>query len=397
MANLKEYLISMNKTISVVDNELLIDGQQIKNIQDVTLEAEKRMREHYKEYFKNHFENLVILTGAGSSIGIGKKEKTGKTRIELWKSVKDKVSEKKLKTLCEKIKLTYPEKDEDSDIELMLTRAYKALEFISEEEIVSSGIKTTVSEIEKQIRTDCFLELPLTNSPHEIFLSKVTIRKLKYPRVKLFTLNYDTLFEQAANKGRYTLIDGFSFTVPRTFSGLNFDYDFVIREKSRIKNEENYVPRVFHLYKPHGSLDWEKSNEQIFKREIESISKPLIIYPQDSKYESSYEQPFFEMMSRFQQAIRTQNVQLICIGFSFYDKHFTNMIKEAIESNPSFNLCIVSKDISSNTYIEYFKSKAQKNKNIIIIDETFDKFSETYPYPKALVDKNFPVHDTSGE
>jgi len=36
---------------------------------------------------------------------------------------------------------------------------------------------------------------------YEKFLNKITKRKSFIARVKLFTLNYDTLFEQAARKG----------------------------------------------------------------------------------------------------------------------------------------------------------------------------------------------------
>ena len=261
--NTKEYLISSENTIFVKDKILFINEIEKKEIINPVQSAIQETRNYYKQFFSNHFENLAILTGAGTSIKIGKQSKTGKTRIELWQSVKQVIGEDKLKALCDKIKFIYPAKDEDSDIEKMLSQAYKAYEFLIDTIIGEKDLKIILKEIEKKIREECTLELPEENSPHEILLSKITIRKLKYPRVKLFTLNYDTLFEQAANKGRYTVIDGFSFTVPRTFSGLNYDYDVVVREKSRIKNEENYVPRVFQIYKLHGSLDWEKEGDQI--------------------------------------------------------------------------------------------------------------------------------------
>ena len=161
---------------------------------------------------------------------------------------------------------------------------------------------------------------------------------------KTFTLNYDTLFEQAARKGNYTIIDGFSFSIPRIFSGRHFDYDIVIRDGSRIKNEDNFVPRVFHLYKPHGSVDWEKRGNNVYQNRAEEISveNSLMIFPQENKYEHSYEQPFFEMMTRFQAALRMKNTTLVVIGFSFGDKHILSMINEALEQNPSFQLIIVN-------------------------------------------------------
>jgi hypothetical protein len=159
-------------------------------------------------------------------------------------------------------------------------------------------------------------------------------------RIKLFTTNYDTLFEQAASEAGFVIIDGFSFTHPRDFSGKWFDLDIVNRDKTRLKKEESFLPEVFHLYKLHGSLNWTKINEKIIQQDNPTL--PLIIYPANEKYESSYEQPYFEMMSRFQQELRKENTLLIVIGFGFMDKHINSVIYEAIEQNPSFQLLIVN-------------------------------------------------------
>jgi hypothetical protein len=61
------------------------------------------------------------------------------------------------------------------------------------------------------------------------FIEKITKRKSYLPRVKVFTLNYDTLFEQAGRKKRISLLMVFIFT-PRTFSGRNFDLDIVSKK-----------------------------------------------------------------------------------------------------------------------------------------------------------------------
>ncbi len=212
----KTFLVNHDKTIIDEDGKCIINGKALDD-----KKAIDETRSHYKEYLSNHFENLVILTGAGSSIGVGN-IKQGKNRIELWKSVKDVVSETVLKEFCEAIRYTYPENDNDSDIEFMLSQAYKSVGFVADK--LPGGHKVTdiIGQIESRIVEDCTLDLPEINSPHQLLLSKATVRKLKYPRLKIFTLNYDTLFEQAANRGRYTVIDGFSFTIPRTFSGLYY-------------------------------------------------------------------------------------------------------------------------------------------------------------------------------
>jgi hypothetical protein len=195
-------------------------------------------------------------------------------------------------------------------------------------------------------------------------------------------LNYDTLFEQAGRKKNFTIIDGFSFSHPRTFSGRNFDLDIVSRNSSRVKEEDNFVQKVFHLYKPHGSVDWTKVGNEILQKD--EVDNPLMIFPKDSKYESSYEQPYFEMMSRFQQNLRNDNVLLICIGFSFSDKHIVTAIIEALEQNPGFQLMVVNKDIDTKTpaFISIFEA-SKKHNNIVLVDELFEDFANHFPDLKS--------------
>lgn len=366
-------LLSHDKTIEYDDSEVLIDGKKIQDLggHTSTEYAYEKAREWYKKYFSSHFENLIILTGAGSSIGIGKDKKKGKTREGLWVSIKSKVGEEKLKKLCEEIKYTYPQNG-SGDIEAILSKAEKAKEY-------REGITDIIVEIKKQIKDECSLVLP-DDAPHQLFIQKITSRKLRDPRIKLFTLNYDTLFEQAADKNGFALIDGFSYANPRSFNGIYFDYDFVIRENSRIEKEENYVPRVIHLYKLHGSLDWKKQDDGIVKAKESEIDDPLIIYPNDDKYEVTYQQPFFEMMLRFQQALRRDNVMLLVIGFSFYDKHITAILNEALKTNPSFRMVVVTKNLSSVIDFNGLKGNIPRA-NLLLIDETFEDFTKNLPFP----------------
>lgn len=269
-------------------------------------------------------------------------------------------------------------KNEEKDLEKLLSRANIAIDFVKEFDKKPIDINKLISDAEIVIHENCKLILK-QDAPHELFLNKVTNRKLKDPRVKIFTLNYDTLFEQAAIKGGFTVIDGFSFSSPRTLSGRNFDYDIIYRENSRIKEEESFVPKVFHLYKPHGSINWElsSSTEKIVINE--DTKSPLMIFPKDSKYENSYEQPFFEMMSRFQQNLRKENVLLICIGFSFGDKHIVTAIKEAVAQNSSFRLLIINRTIRDNEVMKWFIERAKTQQNVIIAADEFKDFTQNYP------------------
>lgn len=375
--------LEYNEDGKVVEN-VFIDGKlyqfQEGDVKDKKQYAEKVKRKKYQKFLSKQFENLIILTGAGSSVGVGDNEKKGRLLTQLWDDVKERITEDKLNGFCELVR--YSDKDGDKqyikNLEKLLSVANAAKDFVESTEEIN--ISSTIDEIQSLIKEKCELELP-EEAPHHTFLEKITRRKVTLPRVKVFTLNYDTLFEQAGRKGNFTIIDGFSFSFPRYFSGRNFDYDVVLRDKSRLKEEDNFVNRVFHLYKPHGSVNWEKTKEGIKQSDI--VEKALMIYPKDSKYESSYEQPFFEMMSRFQQNLRKDNVLLICIGFSFNDKHIVTAIQEALEQNPGFQLMVINKGIDTSDGFKWLYNLATKHSNIVLVDELFSDFSLNFPLLKS--------------
>lgn len=361
------------------------DAEDMQNKENYAIQTK---RNKYAKILNRQYENLIVLTGAGSSVGIGKGEIKGKLLSELWNIVSEQLTVQKLEDFCELVK--YTDKDESGNyiknLEKLLSTASAATDFVAD--TVDIKIKETIEIIQESILNNCKLDLP-GDSPHQLFLEKITKRKVTLPRVKIFTLNYDTLFEQAGRIGNFTIIDGFSFSHPRTFSGRNFDLDVVIRDKSRLKEEDNFVDRVFHLYKVHGSVDWEKKPNEIIQSE--SVESALMIYPKDSKYESSYEQPFFEMMSRFQQSLRKENVVLVCVGFSLNDKHIVTVIKEALNQNSSFQLIMVNRSIRKTGASKWLFDLSKKHTNIALVAEEFTEFVKHYPYIKSYSEDNLEV------
>ena len=263
--------------------------------------AKQKMRQAYREVISRQHDNIVVLSGAGTSVGVGTDEKKGKTMKDLWLAVVKQIGFPKLETFANSIKYE-PVAIEYTDLEGLLSHA-----MLSEAYFQREIVGKMISNLEQIIRDNCDLNLP-GNAPHITFIRKITARKLKYSRAKIFTLNYDLLFEKAASKGGYVVIDGFSFNTPRVFNGTNFDYDIVTRNTNRALSEESFSPKVFHLYKIHGSLDWERVQDGDAETFIKTDTPkaPVMIYPSKSKYEASYEQPYFEMISRFQQELRAE-------------------------------------------------------------------------------------------
>jgi len=252
----------------------------------------------------------------------------------------------------------------------------------------TENLNKAITEVKKIVVDRCSLKLP-PNSPHLHFLNKTLLRPQKFPRTKIFTLNYDTLFEQAAGNDKFTVIDGFTFSSPRIFNGKYFDYDIIETKHNRQDKKDSTIAKLFYLFKMHGSLNWKKNEatseiEQYDEKNIE-VNERVMIFPQDSKYEHSYEQPYFEMMARFQQALRTENTLLITIGFSFIDKHISSVILESIKQNASLNLmaftypAIVRFDEDAREYQKELYNITNIQNRVTLIAETFEDLANNYP------------------
>ena len=379
----KEILIRRDQTITFDTEGLYCNGNKVSKEEGDQRSIDKRVQAEkqgfYNVIFRQPFKHIVVLAAAGTSLDNGSNK--GKTRDGLWEE-----GEEAIENLCKILWTSETEKSkrikDEKDIEALLSHVL-LVEKADEEKALK--LKPLREQLEKIIREACKLTLDNSNTHHKTFLDKITARKANESRVQLFTTNYDTLFEQAAQRGGYVVIDGFSFSFPRTFSGRYFDYDIVQREQTRIKGEESFVSKVFHLYKMHGSLTWEQ-NEQGMIQQVNTTETPLIVYPASDKYESSYEQPYFEMMSRFQQALRRENTLLVVLGFGFRDKHIQNVILEAVNQNPSFQLVIVNYNgngtINREELKEYFDGDAVK-RNVSIVFDTFKGFTESLPENKT--------------
>lgn len=277
-------------------------------------------------------ENLIVLTGLGTSLSV--KDKTGETVAptmkHLWERAKAKAGDK---FACITAKVHYSTPPEGDSIELLLSNCQLSQTFQPD-----SDVAGFIAETEAIIVEACsFLNDGVSLNVHETFLRKVARRSTRQPRLKLFTTNYDLCFETAASRSRFIVVDGFSHTHPQDFDGSHFGYDLVRREQDR--ETPDYIPNVFHLYKIHGSLDWRLDATRIIKDP--ATQRPHIIYPRRSKFESSYDQPFIEVMSRFQINLRQPHTGLVIVGFGFNDYHICQPLLAALRSNIHLKAIVV--------------------------------------------------------
>lgn len=304
--------------------------------------------------------NLVILTGLGTSLYVNASTDANGTRVAidgrkiaptmgvLWDKAKEVAGDEFEKVLAT---VRFPdEQASKKNIEALLSHCKLAMEFLGDSDegrSVAEFAQTTEGIIRSEVD---FLGSNDSVPIHSELLRRIARRGTRKTRPKIFTTNYDLCFEHAARQGRYVLVDGFSHSSPQTFDSLYFGYDIVSRQGEGEAYE--YIGNVLHLYKLHGSLDWERDTAT--GEIVRNLSdKPLLIYPRSTKYELAFEQPYIEMMAAFQTALRQSNTGVLIVGYGFNDNHLSEPVLSAIRANLGIKVAICD---------PYLEPKAKENR-----------------------------------
>lgn len=290
-----------------------------------------------------HCDNLVVLTGLGTSLGVQPAVANGPkapTMLDLWQRV-----EARTNAEADNLGFTFGEllvgishSPDDRNIEALLSRCRLAEAFFAADN--KARVTSFVALAEQEIVNATNFVGPNHPLPvHEQFLRRLARRSNRKQRAKLFTTNYDRCFEEAARQARLIVNDGFSYSLPATFEASNFNYDVVTRGTDG--ERQDFVPNLFHLYKVHGSIDWERAAGSSEVHKVASPTRPVLIYPRNSKYELAFEPPYLEMIAAFQSSLRQSNVGVLIVGFGFNDNHLAEPILSAVRSNLGLKLAVV--------------------------------------------------------
>lgn len=342
-------------------------------------------------------ENLVILAGSGTSLTFNKlpNRLVAPSMWHLWDFCQ-KDDKQLFELVLAATKYNDLQQDKDSngqakpDIELLLSLCDSSLLVGNMSTHRNNQVKRFLDKAKNIILSQTNFTERIQDAEdwlsHDKFIRTVARRSAQQQRLKLFTTNYDLAFEQAASNVGFIVLDGFDFSNPSYFNPMWFNYDIVNRRHS--KNSDGvYIPNVFQLYKMHGSVDWRKINGRVRKLDADSQKgEPVFIYPSSSKYQSSYDSPYLDMMSSFLEMVKQPKTAVLCIGFGFNDKHINNALTMALRTNPEFMLMVATKDPfnttgSFNENIRKLLLAAinQGDGRIAIVDATFQQFSNLLP------------------
>ena len=169
----------------------------------------------------------------------------------------------------------------------------------------------------------------------ELFSLRKNKSEAKLP-IDFFTLNYDTLIEDAVALEKIRSSDGFNGGTTAYWRLENFD-------------EKNLKARVFKI---HGSVDWYLLEDNLAipmkvrnAIDIKEDKKNLLIWPTTSKYKESQKNPHFQIIQKFRESLcRKEDTILFSVGYSFGDEHINEEILNSLELNRDLTFLIFIKN-----------------------------------------------------
>lgn len=338
-------------------------------------------------------ENVVVLTAAGTSVGAGGRLMAGPAANNLECLVVEAVQHCPIADTARAI-LSWKKANNfgKGQFEEWLTYLFSAsgllkaphspLEAVAwkSEPPSASGTalkeddeKTLRSYIERAIFAECALEIDRAevsgaattpSSGHIPFVAKLIARDTNLGRTHLFTLNYDTLFEQAMEELGVQYFDGFSGRAnprfdPATY-GLDVYYPGDVAE-GRVRRFDKFVQ----FYKLHGSIHWHaapdgtyhaRHRDLAFARAYRAASaedkaklldtpdftsiESFGILPTSQKFSKTLDNPYAHLFRLFHARLNQPQTFLIVAGYGFGDDHVTRIIETAL-TNPSLVMLVI--------------------------------------------------------
>lgn len=295
------------------------------------------------------YENIVVLAGAGASIC--ENGNKGKTVSQLYGDIKELLeNDENLYTFDDLKNRTIIDKN-DENLENILSVLIKAISLFKgiksnefSEFIDVNKLDQTVEKIKQHIYQATSEYGFDNNCKHDLLIKKLSRLLPSDSRLNIVTTNYDRLFEGAASALGFWVFDGFSFSNPPIFDADIFDWKLVKEIPNSKTQELKYRSNMINLLKIHGSVDWEMDEKgqliKVLTNKQKDVINPVMIFPSSEKYMQSYQEPYFSLMTKFQELLRKPNTLFMTIGFSFADNHIFEMILQSIKHNNSLSTLI---------------------------------------------------------
>ena len=354
------------------NNEYYRNNIKILNDKEKPISEEdfKNIIKHEIFNFIGYFENIILLVGAGASVVGDRDPRFGHTVDMLAEEAKKQLIKPDYFSLDELSKMCkyFSPEEEDFNLEDFLSQMQAFSRFVSDSE--KDRLEKSYTKIIEIIKDKTSYDYDEKYFKHAKLIKQLTDMHVTPNRLSIVTTNYDTIIEESAYSLNYTVFDGFTFSHEPTFDVDMFDW-YLSKPISDVKSQkEAYKKSVINLLKIHGSLTWEREQDKIVRKNKVDLKSPIMIFPSSNKYMQSYQKPYFELFSKFQELLRKPNTLLITAGFSFADNHISQMIIQALKNIPSLSLLITDFNISPekpNENWEEIKKLMDSNYNIAFL------------------------------
>lgn len=277
----------------------------------------------FRQVITNGKKKIGLLLGAGAPFSIniggdGPRTPLIPNVIGLTKLIKEKLLEEDLRVFNE-IEESIP----DKNFEKVLSKIRTLAEVIGESKIHnynSKNFTTLTNNICSAIKSAVNQDLPKGKNPYSELISWINGIKRRHG-VEIFTTNYDLLLEQALERVKTPYFDGFSGS-----RNAFFDPSSISRN--------DLPPRWVRLWKLHGSIGWELS-ENLEVIRLPTSTNTNMVYPSHVKYDQTQAAPFSSLFERFKNFLNEPDTLTIASGFSFADAHISSKITECLTANQS--------------------------------------------------------------
>lgn len=325
-------------------------------------------------------QNLMVLAGSGCSMSAG-----GPSMGSLWTKAIGNDPTVNARETADKVNHDL----NDPNIEAFLSRIEAFLQIHEDD-----GVRGFLNQSKQVILESCsrFLDSDRLGA-HRTFLHRLSRRRARDQRLRVFTTNYDLCFERAAAELGGVALDGFSFTAPRRYDPRFFGYD-IIRRPRGSDDLGHFLEGVFLLYKLHGSVNWARSADgAIYETDSPPPMDACLIYPATGKYQQSFLQPHLESMAQYLASVREPNTCIVVVGFGFNDDHLAEPLLAAVQSNPHLRLIVTDpgakgKSMDGVRYWKEFTELSEAGEDVWFINSSFDDFAEMVPDLKSLTPAN---------
>jgi hypothetical protein len=202
----------------------------------------------------------------------------------------------------------------------------------------ATELRAALSVIKQKIENIIIIE-KIKISTHRAFIRAVHGRlqsgkTVSSQPVDYFTLNYDTLLEDALSLEQVSLADGFN-------GGATGWWDI----------NAYFDPRVLaRVFKVHGSIDWCLLDDDVLPRRIrhglkdDKEREPVLIWPAATKYQETQRDPFAQILNIMRPTLRPppkSEIVLAVVGYSFGDSHINEELERAlIESDGRLTIIV---------------------------------------------------------